>query len=92
MEPLFHLEGMAVQEIGDENEFDAVQLSTLVGRLLAGAFIVIVLAVAVLALGYASGAGLALLLPGLVDHHTDKRRLFITPLAGSSPSARLWKS
>lgn len=81
MEPLFHLEGMAVQEIGDEDEFDdEVQTNALLGALLTGLFFAIAVAIVALALGYFSGAGLAVLLPGIVDHHTNERRLFTTPL------------
>lgn len=81
MEPLFHLEGMAVQEIGDEDEFDdEVQTNALLGALLTGLFFAIAVAIVALALGYFSCAGLAVLLPGIVDHHSDERRLFTTPL------------
>lgn len=78
MEPLFHLEGMAMQEVGDENEFDGVQLDTLTlaGRMLAVLFVAIVLTITILALGYASGAGLAATCVFSADYAEKERMRF----------------
>ena len=75
MEPLFHLEGMAIQEVGDEDEFD-VPVHTLVGRLLTAMFIAIVLTIAILALGYVSGAGLAATCVFSADYAEKERMRF----------------